>query len=182
MSLGETTILNYGNAQIRILDGTVTEVNGLEQFIDNKKGDSEIDQPSAISNGSSSLREQEKIIWYSEYGMARSAGREERKPLLINFTGSDWCGWCKKLDAEVFSTEEFKAYAEDNLILLKLDFPRHTPQQPSVMENNKRLAQHFGVNAFPTVILLNYSGQQKGRLGYIRGGPEAFITKLKELL
>lgn len=119
--------------------------------------------------------------WLEDYPQASQYAKDENKLLLMDFTGSDWCGWCKKLDREVFSTPEFKAYAEQNLVLLKVDFPHSTPQSASVKAQNEGLASQFRIDGYPTVIILNSQGSKVGTLGYMEGGPAAFIAELKKL-
>ncbi|MBV9463270.1 MAG: thioredoxin family protein [Verrucomicrobiae bacterium] len=121
------------------------------------------------------------FAWLEDYDQAMRYAREDRKLVLMDFTGSDWCGWCMKLESEVFSQPEFKEYAEKNLILLRLDFPHHTPQSPSVKSQNEKLAQQYGIDGFPTIIVLNASGSKVGTLGYMEGGPRAFVAELQKL-
>ena len=61
--------------------------------------------------------------WLTDYQAAKKQAKEENKPILINFTGTDWCGWCIKIEKEIFSKEEFKTYAKENLILMEVVFP-----------------------------------------------------------
>ncbi len=119
--------------------------------------------------------------WLEDHPKASQYAREENKLLLMDFTGSDWCGWCKKLDAEVFSRQEFKDYAEQNLVLLKVDFPKHTALPANVKQQNDRLAGQYHISGFPTVVILDSQGRQVGTLGYMEGGPAAFIAELKKL-
>lgn len=117
--------------------------------------------------------------WLTDFKAASDKAKSENKPLLMDFTGSDWCGWCIKLDKEVFNTPEFKEYAEKNLVLLKLDFPKGKSQPPHEKKQNEELAKRYGIQGFPTIIVLNSSGKAVGKLGYTEGGPSAFIKKLE---
>ena len=117
--------------------------------------------------------------WLTDYKAASAKAKAENKPLLMDFTGSDWCGWCMKLDREVFDTPEFKDYADKNLVLLKLDFPKKKSQAPHEKKQNEELAQRYGIQGFPTIIVLNSGGKAVGKLGYTEGGPGAFIKKLE---
>lgn len=101
--------------------------------------------------------------------------------MLLDFTGSDWCGWCKRLNAEVFSKPEFQQYAAKNLVLIELDFPRSKPQTDSLKKQNMQLASQYQIEGFPTVIVLNAEGKKVGELGYMEGGPDAFIAALEKL-
>jgi protein disulfide-isomerase len=99
--------------------------------------------------------------------------------VLLDFTGSDWCGWCIKFDHDVLSTGQFTAYAKSKLVLVKLDYPRHKEQDAALKQANEQLSKRFGVNGFPTFVLLNSAGRELGRqVGYLKGGPDAFIAEL----
>ena len=119
--------------------------------------------------------------WLSDFGKAQEEAKAGHKLLLLNFTGSDWCGWCMKLKAEVFSQPEFEAYAKDNLVLLTVDFPRAKSLSSDRRKQNMELAQRYQVEGFPTIVVLNGDGRQVGLLGYVPGGPGAFISELKKL-
>jgi protein disulfide-isomerase len=119
--------------------------------------------------------------WGDNYEKAVAQAKAENKMVLLDFTGSDWCGWCIKLDEEVFSKQEFKDYAKDNLVLMEVDFPNAKPQSKELKEQNAKLQKEHGVRGYPTIIVLNPAGEKVGQLGYMKGGPEVFIAKLKEL-
>jgi thioredoxin-related protein len=119
--------------------------------------------------------------WGDNYEKAVAQAKAENKMVLLDFTGSDWCGWCIKLDEEVFSKQEFKDYAKDNLVLMEVDFPNAKPQSKELKEQNAKLQKEHAVRGYPTIIVLNPAGEKVGQLGYMKGGPEAFIAKLKEL-
>ncbi len=119
--------------------------------------------------------------WRTDYQKALETAKAEKKMVLLDFTGSNWCGWCKKLDREVFTTPEFKDYAQKNLVLVKLDFPRGIPQLDAEKAQNEKLAKQFKIEGFPTIVILNSEGKQVGELGYMEGGPSAFVGKLKTL-
>ena len=101
--------------------------------------------------------------------------------MLLDFTGSDWCGWCVLLDREVFSKPQFKEYASKNLVLIELDFPKTKQMPDAIRKQNVRLAQRYRISGFPTIIVLNGEGQVVGELGYVKGGPNAFIAELERL-
>jgi thiol-disulfide isomerase/thioredoxin len=120
-----------------------------------------------------------RVLWRMDLPGALSQAQSENKMVLLDFTGSDWCPWCIKFDQEVLSTGQFAAYANDKLVLVKLDFPRHTEQSAALKQANQELYQRFNVDGYPTYILLNSSGKELGRqVGYAKGGPTAFITEL----
>ena len=86
-----------------------------------------------------------------------------------------------RLNAEVFSKPEFQEYAGKNLVLLEIDFPRAKSQSRTLRKQNQELAGHYEIEGFPTIIVLNGDGKEVGRLGYMPGGPSAFIAELEKL-
>ena len=119
--------------------------------------------------------------WQTDVKQAQAEAKTSNKLMLLDFTGSDWCGWCIKLDREVFSKPEFKEYASKNLVLVELDFPRKKALSDSLKKQNEELASKYDVQGFPTIIVLNGEGKKVGELGYMEGGPTAFIAELEKL-
>jgi thioredoxin-related protein len=119
--------------------------------------------------------------WLTNYDQALKQAAAENKPLVIDFTGSDWCGWCIRLDQEVFSQPEFTSYAKENVVLLKLDFPRKKTLPPQETEQNEKLAKQYGIQGFPTIIVLDPKGKQLGKLGYQKGGATNWIASLEKV-
>ncbi|MDB6147060.1 MAG: thioredoxin-related protein [Spartobacteria bacterium] len=119
--------------------------------------------------------------WGTDYKKAQDTAKAGHKLLLVDFTGSDWCGWCKRLNAEVFSKSEFRDYANKNLVLLEIDFPRGKAQSDALKKQNEALAGQYQIQGFPTIIVLNGEGKKVGELGYMPGGPSAFISELEKL-
>jgi thioredoxin-related protein len=117
--------------------------------------------------------------WLTNITEAQRISAKENKPILIDFSGSDWCQWCKKLDAEVFSTTVFKKYAKDNLVLLLADFPMNKKQATEVKEQNTKLAKKYNIAGFPTVLLTDSKGNIILRTGYMAGGPKKYVDSLK---
>jgi thioredoxin-related protein len=118
--------------------------------------------------------------WYTDLDEAKAVAAKENKPLLVDFTGSDWCGYCIKLHAEVFDKPEFEAFAK-NYVLVELDFPNKKPQPAEEKAKNKAIQAKFAVSGFPTVLLIDAkSGEAYGRQsGYGPGtGPKAYLEKL----
>ena len=120
--------------------------------------------------------------WETDFAAVQKLAKEKNLPILADFSGSDWCGWCIKLDKEVFSKEAFKAYAKDNLVLFLADFPQRTAQSDALKEQNQGLAKKYGIQGFPTVLLLKADGTLIEQTGYQRGGPEKYVEHLKGLL
>jgi len=120
--------------------------------------------------------------WEVDVNKAYEISKKTGKPILANFTGSDWCGWCIKLKNEVFIKDEFKTWAKDNVVLLELDFPRRFQLPEEIKQQNYGLQQAFGVTAYPTIWVFNltksdegqYSIEAMGKTGYVAGGPSKF--------
>ena len=119
--------------------------------------------------------------WLTSLEQAQTEAQAKNRLLLMDFTGSDWCGWCIMLDKEVFSKPEFKEYASKNLVLLELDFPKMKKMPPEVTAQNEKLAIKYGIQGFPTVVVFDSNGKPLGALGYQAGGPRAFIAELEKL-
>ena len=149
---------------------------------------------------------QERSKWYIDFEKAAQVSLQTGKPILADFTGSDWCGWCKKLKKAVFDTKVFQDWASKNVVLFELDYPRRTPQSEDLKKQNGQLQQTFGrfVRGYPTVLIfkiertfkddgtkdrdnilllpntqLVMSGQ--GRLGYMPD-PNSFIKKANGII
>lgn len=120
--------------------------------------------------------------WKTNYERALEQAKKENKKVLLNFTGSDWCGWCKKLEEDVFSRSEFEKYAEANLVMVELDFPRTRMQSDDLKKQNQELKAKYGTSGFPNTIILNSDGKEIGRIdGYMEGGPAAYIKAIENM-
>jgi len=120
--------------------------------------------------------------WLTDFAEARKVAAEKKLTILVDFSGSDWCGWCIRLDREVFSQKTFKDYAAKNLVLFLADFPNSKEQSEKTVAQNKALARKYGVQGFPTVLLLGADGKVLGRTGYQEGGASAYVEHLKTFL
>ena len=120
--------------------------------------------------------------WLTDFEAAKAEAAKRGLPILADFSGSDWCSWCVKLDKEVLSTDAFKAYAKENFVLFLADFPQAKPQPSATRKQNEALAKRYGVRGFPTVLLLEADGKELARTGYQRGGAAGYIKHLKALI
>lgn len=134
-----------------------------------------------LLTGFALLQLQATETWMTDLPKAQAQAKAEKKLVMLDFTGSDWCGWCIKLNKEVFSTPEFAEYAKKNLVLVEVDFPRQKSQSASLKKANHALQTKYKIEGFPTIILLNGDGQKVGDLSYVKGGPKAFIAELNKL-
>jgi thioredoxin-related protein len=123
-----------------------------------------------------------EITWYEDFEAAQKVAREQKKDLLIDFSGSDWCVWCQRLDQEVFDQEAFGKEAGKSFVFVKLDFPRRTEQPAAIKKQNEALRakfkQAYGFPGYPTVYLAGADGVAYARTGYLRGGPDAYLKHL----
>lgn len=115
-------------------------------------------------------------LWSTDYQASIAQAASAKKPILLEFTGSDWCPPCMKQNKDVFEQAGFEAYAKDKLVLVKLDFPRRKELSPEIKESNQKLAAQYQVQGFPTIILLSADGKELAReVGYKGGGVPGFI-------
>ena len=136
-----------------------------------------------LALGCTSSTTEGSIPWITSVDVAKATAAKEGKDLLINFTGSDWCGWCTRLDEEVFSHEEFVKAASEKFVFLYLDFPRGEEPKSKVVDAalNDQLQADYTVGGFPSIILTDAEGRPYGRTGYQAGGPAAYLEHLAEL-
>ncbi len=120
--------------------------------------------------------------WLTDFEKAKQTAAELKRPILLDFTGSDWCGWCIKLDEEVFSQQEFKDFAKDNLVLFMADFPRNKQLPEAEKKQNEALMRQYKARGFPTILLLKADGEVIAQTGYRRGGAAAYVQHLQDLL
>jgi len=119
--------------------------------------------------------------WLTSVPDAKAQAKKENKLVLLDFTGSDWCGWCKKLDAETFSKPAFADYAKKNLVLVEVDFPHAKALSADLKAANKALKEKYEVTGFPTLVVMKADGTVVWKqVGYLKGGPSAMIAKLDE--
>jgi thioredoxin-related protein len=122
-----------------------------------------------------------EVEWLTDLHAAMDKASAENKVVLLDFTGSDWCGWCKRLKAEVFDQPEFATFVKANLVMVEVDFPQNKPQTPEQQEANNALARTYNIRGYPTIVLINSLAQEVGRTGYRPGGPQAFIAELEKV-
>jgi len=131
---------------------------------------------------SSSLLHAADSQWEQDFEKAKAQAVKEKKDLLIDFTGSDWCGWCKVLNKEVFSQEAFQDSAPKSFILVEIDFPQDKSNlTPAIIAQNERLSEEYAVSGFPTILLTDAKGVPYAQTGYRKGGPEEYVEHLAEL-
>ena len=137
-----------------------------------------------------SLQAQEGLTWHTDLTKATDISIKENKPLFLFFTGSDWCGWCIRLQKEVFKTPEFVKWAKENVILVELDFPRKNEQTEAVKMQNAQLQQQLQVRGYPTVWFVSATKTADSKVnlnalgssGYVAGGPQVWIDGANQII
>ena len=139
---------------------------------------------------SMSMQAQEELTWHTDMSKATDISIKENKPMFLFFTGSDWCGWCIRLQNEVFKKDEFTKWAKENVILVELDFPKRTAQDEAIKMQNYQMQQIFQVKGYPTVWLVNPEKTTEGKInlsalgstGYVAGGPEKWLEAANSII
>jgi len=122
--------------------------------------------------------------WVQSLEQAVAESQSSGKPIMLVFSGSDWCSYCQLLEHEVFQTPEFELWSSQNVIKVMVDFPQYQTLSPEVAAQNENLKQHFAayMKGYPTVLMLEANGSVIGRTGYVAGGPNPWITKADSIL
>jgi protein disulfide-isomerase len=143
-----------------------------------------------LSTLNSFAQDHQSQEWFSDVNLAIQKSNETGKPMFLFFTGSDWCGWCIRLQKEVFQTPYFTQWAKENVILVELDFPRQKQLPDQVRQQNQRMQQILPVQGYPTVHLARPIKQQDGsylfdrlgQTGYAAGGPESWCANASAMM
>ncbi len=139
---------------------------------------------------SMSMQAQEELTWHTDMSKATDISIKENKPMFLFFTGSDWCGWCIRLQKEVFKTPEFIKWAKDNVVLVELDFPRKNNQTEEIKLQNAQLQQQLQVRGYPTVWFVSAAKTAEAKInlnalgssGYVAGGPKVWIDGANQII
>ena len=139
-------------------------------------------KPAPADSPVASVPGAEDALWQTNFEASKAKAKAESKLLLVDFTGSDWCGWCIKLKSEVFDTTEFQTEAPKKFVLVELDFPRQKELPDELKTQNEQLAQQYMVRGFPSILLMDAEGQVIARTGYRPDGPEEYLKHLTEFV
>jgi thioredoxin-related protein len=121
--------------------------------------------------------------WITSVDQAKQQAQKENKVVLLDFTGSDWCGYCIKLKNAVWSKPEFAKFAEKNLVLVEVDFPRKTKLPAALQRANDKLGSKYNIEGYPTVVVLDAQGKKLGAIeGYDDESPSQYIAKLEKIM
>ena len=124
----------------------------------------------------------EALDWETDFEIASLTAKASGKYIMLDFSGSDWCGWCIKLEKEVFSKNAFKDFAEKNLVCVLVDFPRKKKQTMGLKQRNRGLATKYGIQGYPTIIIISPDGELVGKTGYLHGGSKNYVQHLNEII
>lgn len=206
MVIGNKQVLTYGDAKVAIRGKNVISVspefhrllkeradklkriqtmreanlvNFRGQWITEKEKE-QIIRAEEIENNSNIIMQDYDSIWLTDFVEASALAKSQSKKILLNFTGSDWCAWSIKLDEDIFSKPEFMQKAQQEYVLVKLDFPKRKKLDPTIKEQNKALAERFKIGNFPSVVVLTPSGNlHSASTGiHIKDNPEAFLSSI----
>ena len=122
--------------------------------------------------------------WQSSHPEALIQAAQSNKPIMLFFTGSDWCKYCTMLEEEVFHTDEFTAWYPNNIIPVVIDFPRQSELSPELKAQNEALKVQYEneITGFPTALFVDMQGNVYGKLGYSPGGPREWIRQAQIIL
>lgn len=187
LTIGEK-VLKLESGMISLKD--LTDALGAKMVVNSSLGTVDVYQPAVAASDAGASDKGKKAQgswgagkWHTTWDAAASESRSSGKPILINFTGSDWCGWCVRLKKEVFDTDTFNSWASSKVVLLEVDFPRKKAQAPQLKAANSQLAKKFGVQGYPTIFFSNAKGDKIGtRLGYMEGGPSAWTRSAEQMM
>lgn len=132
----------------------------------------------------------QELTWHTDMAKASELSIKEKKPMLLFFTGSDWCGWCIRLQKEVLQTPEFEKWAKENVVLVELDFPRRTAQDETIKAQNYQMQNMFQVRGYPTIWFVSPEKTEEGKMnlkglgstGYVAGGPTKWLDGASKIV
>lgn len=120
--------------------------------------------------------------WLVNLDEAYAIHEKTGKPIMANFTGSDWCGWCKRLTSSVFIKDDFKSWAAENVVLLELDFPRRKQLPADIKKQNQGLQQAFSVRGYPTVWVFDLDKDAEGKYNISAIGKTGYTKTVDEFV
>jgi thioredoxin-related protein len=124
----------------------------------------------------------EESLWVTDFEAAKAKAKADNKRLLVDFTGSDWCGWCIKLRGEVFEKDAFKNEAPKQFVLVEIDFPNDKSKlTDEVKKQNEKLGKEYKIQGYPSILLMDAEGKVIAHTGYRPDGPEKYVEHLADL-
>ncbi|MCI5799915.1 MAG: thioredoxin family protein [Victivallales bacterium] len=120
--------------------------------------------------------------WTDNFQLATELAQKEGKPILMLFTGSDWCGYCIKMEKNAFGVPAFGDFLNKNFVLFKADFPSRKQIPEDTKKQNRQLAKKYAIPGYPTVVIISANGKELTRTGFIRGGVKDYISHYQDIL
>lgn len=124
--------------------------------------------------------------WTQDFEAAKKISKEKNLPMMLDFTGSDWCGWCKLMDRKVFAEKAWDDWAKTNVVCVTIDFPRDGSKiTAETRKQNEALAERFGIRGFPTFVVLAAGGEKELGRAHCPGRdvtPESFIPAVRKAI
>jgi len=179
-SAGDSVILRYPDGSVRLKAGKVVAIN-LKPGAESSARPASAPPAAERDPAPAAAPHAGGLNWRTDYRAALVEAKAQQQRVFLFFTGSDWCGWCKALNREILSQPEFRDYANENLILVEVDFPRFKELPSELKKQNELMQRAFQIEGYPTVVVLNAKGKEIGRLGYQEGGPRPFVQALKRM-
>lgn len=131
------------------------------------------------------LQAQTEVNWLVKMDEAKTLATDQERPILISFSGSDWCGNCMRLGKELFETEDFLEYANENLVLLNLDFPAKKANKLSEelsVQNDKFAEIYNKQGVFPLTIVVNAEGELMGKVKYPSSSVQGYLDSINDII
>ena len=165
------------------LRNSYSKIAPKELANNSKKTDAKIDKKESIAQKTMDEKLTYEEFWITDIKKAKKIARTEKKYMLLNFTGSDWCGWCVKLEKDVFDKSEFKKYAQNKLVMVKLDYPKKSKQSSKIKRQNKELKEKYKIAGYPNILLITRHGKAIGQIkGYRKGGVKNYIEHIESII
>lgn len=162
--VGNREVMSYAERRITLVDGVVTRIEGTAPAAAPTKSTASHTSPTSTRTAASERPAMPLTGWLNNYQVAKEQAALHRRPILILFTGSDWCPPCIAFERGIAADPRFRNFASANLVLFKADFPRGFALPPAIKAQNEALAQEFGVRGFPTIMAVNAAGKRLGTL------------------
>jgi protein disulfide-isomerase len=179
MTAGSVSILTYPDLVIKLRDNTVVSFRA--------PGRAPAVAAAPAASAATGARPSGEAydgpaVWETDFGAALDQAKARKCHILVLYTGSDWCPWCKKMDEEVYSQPEFARYSHEKFVLLKLDHLRHSPLSDAAKAQNDDMLERYHVKGYPNAVIVDMYGNALGRFtGYYQGGPSRFIHMIQAL-
>lgn len=183
LTMGTDEILLYANGMVTLQQGKVISLSLSPQRQHEEPQPPGEAPASPTPRSSTPMKETNGIAWQTDFTKASADAAQTHRYLLLDFTGSDWCGFCIKLEKEVLDTPEFALFATSQFVCVRVDFPRKKTQEAELKKQNAELAKTYAVHGYPTVVILTPDGKLVGsQSGYRGKGQAQYVESLKTIM